>query len=180
MRRVLRALAAVLVAVAAVVVLLLVLQNRDRSTFSQAGGPAVQAAGMLPDQGHAHRAAPTGFHFVSDPPASGPHRPVALRRGEGALSRDELLQAVELGDVVLVYGADRDAPLLRGLRDDVAGPFVPALAAAGQAILLDRRPGARGVVAVAWRRLLRVASPADPRLRAFADAWLGRGCCGKM
>jgi hypothetical protein len=31
------------------------------------------------------------------------------------------------------------------------------------------------VIALAWRRRLRTADPADPRLRDFVDAWLGQG-----
>jgi hypothetical protein len=31
------------------------------------------------------------------------------------------------------------------------------------------------VIALAWRRRLRVASATDPRLREFAAAWLGLG-----
>jgi hypothetical protein len=170
--RALRLAAAAVVAVGAVVVLLLVLQSRDKSTFS--GDVTSAAPGrLLPDQGNAHTRPPAGFRFASDPPASGPHLPVHVP-AEGTLSRDALLHAVELGDVVFAYGDPADAPLLRGLRDDVAGAD-PALVAAGQAIVLDLRPGTAGVIAVGWRRLLRVAKATDPRLRAFADAQLGHG-----
>lgn len=172
MARALRLAVAIVVAVGAVVALLLILQSRDKSTFS--GDTSAVAGGrLLPDQGNAHARAPAGFKFASDPPASGPHLPVRVP-AEGKLSRDALLHAVELGDVVFVYGDPADAPLLRGLRNDVAGDD-PALVSAGQAIVLDHRPGTAGVVAVGWRRLLRVAKPSDPRLRAFADSRLGHG-----
>src|SRR4051794_3335274 len=104
MSRALRLVASVAVAVALVVVLLLVLQARDRSTVDTKDAPSAAAGGrLLPDQGNAHRSPPAGFRFATDPPTSGPHRPVPIK-ATGRLSRDALLHALELGDVVLVYG----------------------------------------------------------------------------
>jgi hypothetical protein len=40
-------------------------------------------------------------------------------------------------------------------------------------VILDRRPGSKGTIALAWRRELRSEDPAQ--LRAFADAWLAQG-----
>jgi hypothetical protein len=156
------------VSVAAVGGLLVFLQSRDDSTLDSAPGQE------LPDQGNEHRAPPAGFRFATDPPASGPHRAVPVKRGQ-PLSRDQLLHALELGNVVIFYGPGVDAGPLRALRDDVAGPFDPATVNAGAAIILSGRAGTKGVVALAWRRMLRTASAEDPRLREFADAWLGRG-----
>ncbi len=170
MPKALRLALAVVLAVAAVVGLLLFVQSRDRSTVSDATPPGR----LLPDQGAEHRRAPAGFHYATDPPASGPHVPSPVRR-EGPLSRDELLTALESGDVVLVYGDPADEGALRALQEDVAGPFDPALAAAGQAVLLERRAGTDGVVALAWRRMLHSGSPSDAQLRAFAEHWLGKG-----
>ena len=56
-----------------------------------------------------------------------------------------------------------------------AAPFTPALAAAGQAVVLARRPRTGGLVALSWAHMLRVGSPGDPLLRSFIDYWLGRG-----
>jgi hypothetical protein len=42
-------------------------------------------------------------------------------------------------------------------------------------VLLSRRAGFKGVVALAWRRMLQVPDPGDPRLRTFTDHWLGKG-----
>jgi hypothetical protein len=96
-----------------------------------------------------------------------------------AARRAELLRALEAGNVVLVYGAPRPPAALAALADDVTGgPYDPALARAGQAVILVRRPGTRGVVALAHRRVLRAPSAADPELRRFAEAWLGRGAGG--
>jgi hypothetical protein len=55
------------------------------------------------------------------------------------------------------------------------GPFDPALVQAGQSVILARRPGTQGVVALAWRHLLRAPSGSDPELARFAEFWLGRG-----
>jgi hypothetical protein len=128
------------------------------------------------DQGHAHLA-PGSLHPVydSDPPTSGPHVPVPVVRDRSVLSDDQLLQALELGNVVLVYGGSAPPPGLKGLARQLAAPFTPALAAAGQSAILARRSGTRGVIGLAWTRMIRVPSPADPRLRGFAQLWLGRG-----
>jgi hypothetical protein len=73
---------------------------------------------------------------------------------------------------VILYDGRVD-PALERLRDEVAGPFDPELAAAGQAVILAPREGAGPALALAWRRSLRALDPADPRLREFAEAWLG-------
>jgi len=149
--------------------------SRDRASVSdQAAGPG-QA---FPDQGHEHLSPgqKPAVGYASDPPTSGPHVPVAIRREASTLSDDQLLQALEQGNVVLLYGEARPPEPLPSLAQDVnQGAFSPDLAASGQAVILGRRPGARGVVALAWRHLLRVSDPRDPTLRTFADAWLGRG-----
>ena len=165
---------AVVVAIAAVVGLLLFVQSRDRSTVSDETGAGAAPGRLLPDQGAEHRRAPAGFRYATDPPTSGPHVPSPVRR-EGPLSRDQLLSALESGDVVLVYGDPADEGALRALQEDIAGPFDPAIAAAGQAVLLERRAGTGGVVALAWRRMLRARSATDAQVRAFAEHWLGKG-----
>ena len=113
--------------------------------------------------------------YNSTPPTSGPHVPVAVRKDRTTLSNNQLLEALELGDVVLVYGSPTPPPALESTAGAAAAPFTPALAAAGQAVILARRPGTPGVVGLAWARLIRVSSPADPSLRRFAQYWLGRG-----
>ena len=139
-------------------------------TFFFEEGPGV----LQPDHGHAHdrAAAPSP---PDDPPTSGAHRPVLVTRDATALSDDALLHALELGDVVLAYDAPRPPAALRSVQRAVAGPFDSELAAAGQAVILDRRRGVHGVIALAWRRELRTSGPGDARLRDFAEAWLGRG-----
>jgi hypothetical protein len=74
-----------------------------------------------------------------------------------------------------VHPGDRAPAALRRLQEDVSGPFDAELAAAGQMVVLTRWPGADGVQALAWRRRLVASGPADPQLRAFAEAWLGQG-----
>lgn len=145
---------------------------RDEPTFSAVRGPGK----AYRDLGARHvqpgtRSGP----FASDPPTSGPHVPAPVTRDGGPLTDDQLVHALELGDVVLFYGERRPPAGLRRLADDVAGPFDPKLAEAGQSVILARRPGTRGVIAAAWGHLLPVSAPDDPALRDFVDFWLGRG-----
>ncbi|MGH2876929.1 MAG: DUF3105 domain-containing protein [Solirubrobacteraceae bacterium] len=149
------------------------LAGRDSPGISGAGaGPGTS----FPDQGHA-RLSPGQLQPVynSDPPTSGPHIPEPIVRDRAQLSDYQLLQGLEVGDVILMYGTRRPPAGLSAMAAAVAPPFTPALAAAGGAVVLAHRPGTRGVVALAWTRMLRVASARDPALRGFAQFWLGRG-----
>ena len=76
---------------------------------------------------------------------------------------------------MIAYDADDPPPALVQLQEDTAGPFDAELAAAGQAVILARRPGVGGVVALAWRRKLATDAPADPKLHEFVEAYLGQG-----
>lgn len=113
--------------------------------------------------------------YDSSPPTSGAHLPEPVLHDESRLSDDQLLQALELGDVVITYGARSPAPGLTAFARSVAPPFSPALAAAGQALILAQEPGQAGLTGLAWAHLLRATGPTDPRLREFAQYWLGRG-----
>jgi hypothetical protein len=113
--------------------------------------------------------------YDSNPPTSGAHVPVPVQRDESRLSDNQLLQALEEGDVVIMYGTPAPPKGLKSLADSVSAPFTPALAAAGQAVILSRRPGVRGLIAVAWTHGLQVSSVDDPSLRSFSLYWLGRG-----
>jgi hypothetical protein len=173
-RQALTALAIAGVAAALCAVLITILASRDSGDVNPASGPGT----LEPDRGARHLGADapaTPASAPNDPPTSGPHRPVAVKRDATALSDDELLEALHQGNVVLAYGTERAPAPLKTLQHDVAGAFDPALAAAGQAVILDHRPGIQGVIALAWRRELRTADAGDPQLRAFADAWLGQG-----
>lgn len=142
----------------------------DASIATGARGPGQ----VEPDAGRRHAGAaerPT----AEDPPTSGPHRPTAVRRDAARVSDDALLHALELGNVALVYSTSRPPAELLAIQDDVAGPFDAGVAAAGQSILLVRDPRVRGIQALAWRHRLRAQDAADPGLREFAEAWLGRG-----
>ena len=101
-----------------------------------------------------------------------------MLRDQAPITDDQLLQALASGDVVLFYGSARPPAGLQTLATRLAGPFTPALAAAGQAVVLAARPGTAGIVAAAWTRLLPVASASDPRLAAFARSALGQGAPG--
>ena len=128
------------------------------------------------DQGDAHlRPGQPAPAYDSNPPTSGPHIPEAVNADRAQLNNNQLLQALEVGDVVFMYGT-RTAP--RALTDAaraVAPAFTPQLAASGQAVVLVSRPGIPGIAALAWGHMLRTGSAADPALRSFAQFWLGRG-----
>jgi len=77
------------------------------------------------------------------------------------------------GDVYLLYG-DRRAPAqLEALRERLSGPPDPALEQAGQAVVLVRRAGLDGVVALGGERILRASDASDPQLEPFASQLLG-------
>jgi hypothetical protein len=117
--------------------------------------------------------------YDSQPPTSGPHIPATVQGDEAELSDDQLLQALAVGDVVIMYGTRSPPGGLRKLALEVAPPFTPALAAVGQAVILARRPGTAGLVAAAWTRLAAVSGADDPLLRQFIGAYLGRGAPGR-
>jgi hypothetical protein len=128
------------------------------------------------DQGNAQlRAGQPPPAYDSDPPTSGPHLPGAIDRDGAQITNDQLLQALSTGDVVLMYGTRRPPAGLAQVADSVAPPFTPALAATGQSVVLAYRPGTTGIIGLAWTHMVKVDSPSDPALRAFAQFWLGRG-----
>ena len=146
-------LATALVAVGGFLLVLLFFESRDSS------------------QVHNHAAVPG----QAVPDQRLPSRGAAIHRDATRLSEDQILHALQLGDVVLEYGDAAPPAALRALQERLSGPFDPVLAANGAAVILARQPGTSGVTALAWRRMLRAASPSDPALGAFADYWLGRG-----
>ena len=84
--------------------------------------------------------------------------------------------AVQPGNVLLLHSDERLTRRLRELAEQSAGAPSPALVAAGQAVLVERRPGvASPVVAVATTHELEASGPDDPALRDFIEHWLGRG-----
>jgi hypothetical protein len=162
---------AVIVAAAGVFGLIRFFQGRDSATFSSVEGPGK----LEPDKGKDHRA-PSNTVTVP-PPTSGPHAPTAVARDGVALDDDQVLHALEVGDVILAYSSPSLTDPLRALADDVAGPFDPDLSAAGQAVILDRVRGRsiEGVQALAWRHRLSAPSVNGGDLREFIEFWLGRG-----
>jgi len=176
--RLLERLGIVLVALAisiAVIALLSggLLAGRDDPGVS---GTSAQLGAQFRDLGDAHLApGAKDPHYDSEPPTSGAHVPVEIKRDETEISDDQLLQALELGDVVIMYGTSRPPAALRAVADSIAAPFTPSLAAAGQAVILARRPGTNGVLGLAWTRLVHVRSAEDRQLRSFVLYWLGRG-----
>ena len=123
--------------------------------------------------------APVERHGATTP-VKGPGEALAGDPGRELPSakRARLVGALRAGNVVLVYGDAADKAPLTALARDVSGDPDPTLEEAGQAVLLARRRGTPGVVALAWERVLRTRSAADPELQRFAEAWLGRGAAG--
>jgi hypothetical protein len=147
--------------------------GRDQAGVSGAGNGPGQA---LPDLGHrALRPGQPRPAYNSDPPTSGAHFPVPVTRNAAPLSDDQVLQALQTGDVVIVYGGPRPPAGLKQFARSVSPPFTPALAATGDAVILTPRPRTDGVVALAWAHMLHVQQPSDPLLRQFVGYWLGRG-----
>jgi hypothetical protein len=147
--------------------------SRDQAGVS---GPQSSIGLSFPDLGHGHLSsgAPHPL-YNSIPPTSGAHVDRPIARDESELSDDQILQALEQGDVVVLYGGGRPPPGLTALARVVAGPFTADLARAGQAVILGRRPGTAGLIGLAWTRMIRVSAPNDSRLRQFTEVWLGRG-----
>jgi hypothetical protein len=145
-----------------------------RDTAGVSGASAVPGTAFA-DLGHAHlHGGQPHPRYDSDPPTSGAHVPAPVSRDRAQLNDDQLLQALELGDVVVMYGSPAPPPGLEALVRSVAYQFNPALAAAGQAVIFARRPGTQGLIALAWTHLLRVPD-AGPLLHDFINYWLGRG-----
>jgi hypothetical protein len=171
--------AGVVLVVGGLAALLLAFSARDDAEVAApraAAGPGE----LQPDLGSRHL--PAGEHVplegLTDPPTSGAHHERLVTREGAALSPDEILHALELGNVILFYAGRRPPAALRELQRDVSGPFDAEVAAAGQQVILAPREGGAAVTAAAWRRLLRTDDPADPALRDFAEAWIGVGARG--
>ncbi|HVS28305.1 MAG TPA: DUF3105 domain-containing protein [Solirubrobacteraceae bacterium] len=164
---------ALAVAAAGAVGLLLVLAPRDRPPVANQGGPGQAYADL--GARHLRPGERRAVAFNSDPPTSGPHLPLPIRRDAQPISDDQLLQALERGDVVIFYPTTHVPAPLRSIQRGISGRTSSALAAAGQSVILAPRRGLHGIVAVAWRHLLRTGNANDPRLRGFAEFWLGRG-----
>ncbi|MDP2711520.1 MAG: hypothetical protein Q8O56_09900 [Solirubrobacteraceae bacterium] len=85
------------------------------------------------------------------------------------------LPAVAPGNVLLLHGDERLTRDLRQLAERIAGAPDPALTAAGQAVLVQRRADQSApVVAVTTTRTLTATGADDPALEAFVEHWLGR------
>jgi Protein of unknown function (DUF3105) len=116
--------------------------------------------------------------YDSNPPTSGAHVPQPVLQDGAQLNDNQLLTALSRGNVVFMYGGRKPPGGLEALAHAIAGPFTPALARAGQAVILAERPGTNGILGLAWTRIVQVSAPQDPLLREFAQYWLGRGAPG--
>jgi hypothetical protein len=167
--------AGVLVLAGGVVALVFAFSSRDDASVG-----SDQGIGHV-DADHGARHLPPGEHAdvpAGRLPTSGPHHPILIQRDARPLDDDAIIHALELGDVVILYETARPPAALVRLQRELTGPFDAELAAAGQAVVLARRPGSGPATALAWDRDLRASSASDPRLRDFAETWLGRGLRG--
>ena len=152
--------------------------------FAGRDQPGVNGTGNGPGQafndlGHATlRPGEARPPYDSNPPTSGAHLTDAVARAGVALNDDQLLSALQVGDVVIFYGGRRPPADLERFVRSVAPPFTPSLAATGDAVILAPRPGTTGVLAASWAHLLRVQRSSDPLLGQFVAFWLGRGAPG--
>jgi hypothetical protein len=146
-------------AATACAILITILANRDQSQVHSEDLSALE-----PDRGvdHVQAGPQTPASPPGQPPTSGRHRPEPIERDRTELSDDQILEALHLGNVVIAYEGDPPTELQQD-------PFSPDLAAAGQAVILDHRPGIGKTTALAWRRR------STERLSEFIDAYLGQG-----
>lgn len=147
--------------------------SHDQATLAFAG--SVSGRGFR-DLGNGHlRVGQRRPRYDSVPPTSGAHVPEPVTRDQTALNDDQLLQALSVGDVVILYGTRMPPEGLTTLARALAPQFSAALARAGQAVILGYRRGTVGLVGLAWAHMIRARTTSDPRLREFAAFWLGRG-----
>lgn len=150
--------------------------GRDQAGVTGAGAGPGQA---FKDLGHAAlRPGQARPAYDSNPPTSGAHFSRAVTRAGVPLTDDQLLSALEVGDVVIFYGGSRPPAGLEQFVRSVAPAFTPALGATGDAVILAPRRGVAGILAASWAHLLRVRQASDPQLRQFVGFWLGRGAPG--
>ena len=160
-----------LLGLAGVVAGILFFSSRDQSKVTQTGAPGV----LLPDQGDRHLRTPRRVKYATTPPASGPHVVKAIHRDGELIDADQLLSALELGNVVLLYpGHGSPPPLLRAVQNADSGALDPALLQTGNQVVIARYRGVVRVTAMAWRHWLVGNATEDPGVQAFADYWLGR------
>jgi hypothetical protein len=168
--------AALAVAFVAIALLSGFFTSQDQPGFA---GADTRPGTAFRDLGHAHLQ-PGQPHPVynSHPPTSGAHVPDIPTENNAELTNDQLLEVLELGDVVIMYGSPGLPPGLKQLAKQVAPPFNAALVATGNQLIFARRPGTTGLVGLAWAHMIRTPSAADPMLEVFAQYWLGRGAPG--
>jgi Protein of unknown function (DUF3105) len=173
LERVAIVLASLLLSFALIAVLSGFFAGRDSAGVS---GTQITIGQQFKDLGHAHLSpGQPRPAYNSDPPTSGAHVPEPILLNEDVLNDDQLLEALEVGDVVVMYGTHKPPPGLQPLARSLGGHFTPALAAAGQAVLLARRPGTVGLTGLAWSHMIRVETARAPILKQFIQQYLGRG-----
>jgi len=177
LERVLIGVASLLLSVGLIAVLSGFFAGRDQAGV--AGTAAGNIGQRFADLGHAHlQPGEPRPAYNSSPPTSGAHMPALLPPDGAQMTDDQLLQALEVGDVVILYGQQHPSRRLQAFAASF-GSYTPQLEAAGGAVVLARKPGTRGLIALAWTRSFRVSNALDPLLKQFVTQWLGRGAPGR-
>jgi hypothetical protein len=102
--------------------------------------------------------------------------PQTQASGPGVARAAGAKPTVKAGNVVLLYSDERETRALHLLATRIAGPADPTLAAAGQAVIVQRQANLSApVTAVTATRMLKATGPDDPALESFIEYWLGRG-----
>ena len=114
MVRLLAVAAGVVLVVGGLAALLLAFTARDDAPVSQTEGPGV----LQPDKGVRHLSPDEHVPLagLTDPPTSGAHHARLVTRDRRTLSPDEILHAIELGNVIVFYESRRPPAALRSCR----------------------------------------------------------------
>ncbi len=104
-------------------------------------------------------------------------RSASPAEGPGTPDTTAASAPLRAGNIVLEYSAPADEAPLRAIARREAGAAAgdPALLQTGQGVIVRRVAGTNGVLALAWHRSLRAASPASPALDDFVTTYLGQG-----
>ena len=165
--RLLERLAIVVVSLAIAVAVIVVLSGGPLAGRDDPGIPGPSAADRERStaiSGDAHLGpAPSRRTMTREPPTSGPHVPVAVQpRPDATISDNQLLQALALGDVVVLYGTrapPRDLRVLASIGCGAVQPRAGRRRAGGD----PRAPAWRtGLLGLAWTRLAARAHRGGP------------------
>lgn len=138
--------------------------------------PLLSDVQSFESEGNEHLAAGTEIDYGTSPPTSGPHysRPASAGYYTERPAFGNLVHSLEHGAIVIYYdpanlteSAEQD---LRSLTNQYTGPWQSVLAVPH----VEENPE-QPFVLTAWRHLLRLDSYDEQTVRAFLDAYRGKG-----